>query len=42
MPGADGFGDFQMMPLDLAELYGESWYLMVSILMDMGLTFPGS
>lgn len=30
-----------MMPLNLAESYGESWYLIFSILTDMGLTFTG-
>lgn len=39
--GADCIGDFQMMPLNLAESYGESWYLIFSILTDMGLTFTG-
>lgn len=39
--GADRTGDFQMMPLNLAEPYGESWYLIFPILTDIGLTFTG-
>lgn len=42
MPGADDYGGFQMMSLDLAKLNGESWYLVFFILMDMDLTFTGS
>lgn len=42
MPGADDYGGFQIMSRDLAKLYGESWYLVFFILMNMDLTFTGS